>query len=61
MCQGFLAYLIQAKKIYISQVNHTKAVNLTLDKHTNKVESNFINPSIAFWTVAKLAKSVLYT
>ena len=60
MRQAFLAYPIQARKMYISQVNHIKAVNLTLNKHTNKVESNFIDRGIASWTVAKLAKSVFY-
>ena len=48
MCQAFFwrtLYQLE-KKIYISQVNH-KAVNLTLDKHSNEIESNFINLGIA--------------
>ena len=37
------------------------AVNLTLDKHTNKVESNFINTSIAFLDSSKISKvSIVY-
>ena len=44
-----------AKKVYISQVNHIKAVNLTLDKHTDKVEVNFINPGIAFLDRCKIS------
>ena len=56
MCQAFLASPVQArKKIYISQVNHIKAVNLTRDKHTNKVESNFINPGIASLDSCKIS------
>ena len=47
MSDLFGVALYRLEKFYISQVNHIKAVNLTLNKHTNKVESNFINRGIA--------------
>ena len=47
MCQAFLAYPMHARKNLHFAGKPFKAMNLTLDKHTSKVESNFVNPGIA--------------